>query len=249
MENSRLHTKPVLLMAYNALQVWNFCEPPRGHTFSVEQQELFKVASNMLSSYCTLDSANFRICINALLERCFGSKSKGAHEKLMIGDVIQVLLTDTLKRNMFLDSVKSTKGTPRFFVIGVFLQVAVRGGWAVVKECKPVSTDSISQLPDPKGKPLLDVHTADFYSSQESIHFIELSEMIRKVGYIHNCGHNNTCQFLHDSRRVKHSCSTLDRGRFFLLTRSMGYPPRRSWTSRGSCIVMHINIQIYIHLQ
>ena len=86
------------------------------------------------------------------------------------------------------------------------------------------------QLPDFNRPLLLEVETDNFYNvqSRKEYYYLELVNSVRKVGVIHNCSSVDGCEFSFTKRIVRHSTNTLNGGRFFILTRAMAYPPRRS---------------------
>ena len=77
--------------------------------------------------------------------------------------------------------------------------------------------------------PLLQVSTVSFYSVLDDFHqFLKMTSVIRKVGVVHNCSYSNLCHYDNATRRVNHCTTTTAGGSFYLITKWMGYPPRRS---------------------
>ncbi len=80
--------------------------------------------------------------------------------------------------------------------------------------------------------PTIEVATSNFYLEQGEVptQYVELTQNVSKVGVIHHCGAKakGKCKFSSSTRKVVHSTTTLNGGHFFLLTRPMSYPPRRS---------------------
>ncbi len=173
---------------------------------------------------------DLRLSMKAILHRGFGSKGKGSHERLCSGDVIQLLLPKDYKHKQFLTNFISDQGIPHFFKVGGFVQSTSGTKWAIVKQCSTVSSFATGQLPDHTQPPFIEVITPNFFhpETQSSVSFVELDNNIRKVGVLHNCAKEGKCKFSNGTRGVEHSATTLGGGNFFILTRSMGYPPRRS---------------------
>ena len=170
------------------------------------------------------------LCQKALLQRNYGSSVKGSHEQVHIGDVVQILLRDRFKHRKFLPAFICTSGLPNFFVVGGFMRSKIGRSWAVLKEVELISPSSLSQIPEFNHPLLIDVLTPKFYTPQtmSGLYYLEMQSSVRKVGVAHNCSADGGCDFSFSTRHVVHSTNTLNGGRFFLLTRSMGYPPRRS---------------------
>ena len=73
-----------------------------------------------LSSLCALSPSSLTLCTKAILHRGIGSPGKGTHERISIGDVVQVLLNGDFIGKKFLDPYTSKQGAHNFFVIGGF---------------------------------------------------------------------------------------------------------------------------------
>jgi len=144
--------------------------------------------------------------------------------------LIQLLLVPGFEQKMFLQPFVSDKGTPYLFVVGAFIKCRSGTSWAVIRKCTQLSPSKLCQLPQSSGLPLVEVATENFFSDQNrsTVHYLEMRNNVRKVGVLHNCHHSGRCSFDTSSRRVIHAETTFDSGRFFVLTRSLGYPPRRS---------------------
>jgi len=217
-------------MTFNSEPTWVLHPPSKSFRFSTTQQQFLRKALGYIAKYSLRERKSFKLCYKALLDRGFGSSAKNSHERLHMGDVIQILISDGFENQTFLSICTSTIGSPTFFVIGGFIQCGESINWVVLKPCKLLFPSSLGQLPSTQTPHLIEVLTPDFYgvSSDTQTHYIQLSDEIRKVGVIHNCRAQNSCTFCLESRRVSHSSSTLGGGRFYILTRSLGYPARRS---------------------
>ena len=218
-------------MTYNSESSWILHLPPREHTFPPEQGSFLLCTKVHLAGLCLEQPENIKLCFKALLNRGFGSAGKGAHERLFIGDIVQVLISSKCTdRGKFISTSQSEDSTPYFFVVGGFFQSLSGRSWALVKECKAVSPARISQMPDFSQPPLLEVICPTFYTDfeQSHHHFLNLNSAVSKVGVIHNCGAHGKCKFSIPEGQVLHSSDTLSGGNFFLLTRCMAFPPRRS---------------------
>lgn len=143
---------------------------------------------------------------------------------------MQILLHTGFENKMFLQQHISFKGSPVYFKVGGFIQSRTGTKWALIKQCTLLSPKQLSQLPDLNDAPFVEVLTSDFFTNitNTKYHYIELSNEVRKVGVMHNCRAQGSCNFSSDTLSVTHSNSTLDAGRFYLLNKRMGYPPRRS---------------------
>lgn len=148
---------------------------------------------------------------------------------MVVGDIIQLLLKSGHSERTFLDTSVSMHGPPSLFIICGFVKHP-HGSWAVVKKCQVINNASLSQLPDFSQPPVIEVETPQVCSVGDgwAIHFIELRSYIRKHALIHNCSADGTCDFDEKTQRVKHSTCPANGGRFYLVSRSMGFPPRRS---------------------
>ena len=166
--------------------------------------------------------------MKALLRRGYGSNTLSAHERLELGDVVQLLVKGGQEDFLMLDGMNADAGRPFYFVIGCFIKTRAGESWIVVKRCNFRCQRQVGQIPDFNADPVLPVLTPNMYDSPLRLQFIKLSYCVRKVGVQHDCSANNLCQFSTSSwRHLTHSETTLGGGRFFLHTRSFGYPPRR----------------------
>lgn len=216
-------------LTYSKLVNWVLHKPPRSLKLAPQQEPFVEDAKTELAQASLLDADNIHFCYKALLNRGGSSCSgKSSNERLELGSIIQVLVTPGTEGRKFIRS--STSGNPTFYTIGGFFQSTSGSTWALVKKCTLISPAHISQLPDTKRSPLIEVITPDFYasSSQCPHSYLQMTSGITKVGSIHNCERYGTCSFNATSKNVEHSTTTLQGGNFFLLVRSMGYPPRRS---------------------
>ena len=217
-------------MSYNTEPRWELHAPSKSNAFTEQQTLFFRQVLHELSKLCLQREDLFQLCHKALLQRGFGSSARSIHEQLKIGDIVQVLLADGFQRKKFLSNSISGSGSPTFFVVGVFIRSKSESKWAVVKHCKLLYPTVLGQLPHTLNHHRIEVLTPDFYkpATVDQCQYIELSNDIRKVGVVHKCGATGACTFNSDTRRVTHSRTTLEGSRFFILTRSMAYPPRRS---------------------
>lgn len=183
----------------------------------------------------------------ALLNRGFGSTSRSSHERLQIGDIVQLLIESGHEQERFPISSTTPTSCPTFFVLGGFIRSVSGVNWALVKRCSLISPSRLGQLPDMNRPPFIEVVTTKFYDTESMVdhQYLELSNCVRKVGVLHNCSGQGSCQFCSQTRRVVHSRTTLDGCRFFILTRSMAYPPRRSWCGRKQNIIVFATVLFF----
>lgn len=217
-------------MTFSSDPKWIVQNVPTGFKFSSEQESFFSITSNELSGMSLQQPGGFKLCMKAVLDRGFGSSGKSNHERLDLGDIVQILLTSGFEHNRFITSTTSDKGMPHFFVVGGLYRCKNGKSCAVVKKCTVISTSSPSQLPGTKQSPYIEVQTPNFYDTRTCTryYYMELKRSVTKVGVIHNCKMQNQCVFSSTTKEVKHCQTTQNGGRFFITTRSMGYPPRRS---------------------
>ena len=121
---------------FSADSKWVLQSHPKGHKHSSEQILVLDKARHHISSFTLQHSNELQSRQLALLSRDFGSLTKGSHEQLHTGDIVQVLVADGFEHSLFLASSITRNGSPRFFVIGGFLQCESDAPWAVVnKQC------------------------------------------------------------------------------------------------------------------
>lgn len=221
-------------MTYNSRASWVLYPLPKGSSFSSSQCRLYEVAILELSKLSMKDRSNFTSFNKALLDRGFGSQTKSSHERLQIGDIVQVLLEPELEHKSFPSKFISSKGRPVFFLIGGFIQDKDGTNWALVKHCKLLSPSNLSQMRDAKLSPYITIRTPNFFTGQANrrSQYLELSEKIRKVGVVHKCTSSgcsrSSCSFTSRATRITHSQTTLGGGDFYILNNMLAYPPRRS---------------------
>lgn len=217
-------------MTFNSTPKWVLYSPPRRHSFSAEQRAFFTTNLSHLARLCMEEPKDVKLCHKALRDRGFGSATRSSHERLILGDILQVLLKPGYRNSTFISSYFSSAGSPTFFVIGGLYETHSKISWAVVKECSLVSPSIVSQLPDCNRHPLIEISTDSFYSRQTNskVYYLELNDSVSKVGYTHFCAKKGLCSFSTSDMKVTHSTSTLKGGHWLLLTRAMAYPPRRS---------------------
>ena len=152
-------------MTYNSNYKWVLYKPPRNFTFTSKQDAFFTKTRKKLAELCMCKEESLYVANKALLDRGFGSASKSSHERLLLGDIIQVLVNRGFGTKTFLSPYISDNGTPHFFVVGAFFGTESGPSWAVVRQCTLTSPSSISQLPDCAKEPIVEVTTRDFYQS------------------------------------------------------------------------------------
>ena len=204
-------------MHYNAIARWEIIEASKSSKFSAKQTSFFNSTLSTLSQYYGEDTSCFKICEQAILRRGYGSKSANVHERLNLGDIVQILVNDGNERASILDASGSENGMPSYFVIGAFIQSQSDHSWIAVKKCKLLSRGKMHQVPDFNSKPVLPVLTTNMFDRhhQHQLQFIKLSKSVRKVGFQHDCSVGNRCVRSSSSRRITHAASTLDGSRFF----------------------------------
>ena len=216
-------------MTYDSIAKWDLVAVPKSGTISKQQKSFFDLAKTKLSQCYGEDEISFNIHLKALLRRGYGSNTFSPHERLELGDIVQLLVKEGNEDSLMLDRMDEDTGQPFFFVIGCFIKTPAGDSWIVVKRCKFRCDRKIGQIPDFNADPVLLVLTPNMYDSPFRLQFIKLSYRVRKVGVQHDCSINNSCHFrTSSSRELTHSETTLGGGQFFLHTRSLGYPPRRS---------------------
>ena len=217
-------------MTFTSQPFWVLHPPPKGHTFNVAQTRFYNSALTDLSELGRQSRSDLKLCNKALLDRGFGSMTKSSHERLEVGDIVQLLLQPGFEDKKFTSQFISSKGIPAFFTVGGFIKSKSGTNWAIIKQCKMLSPIRLPQIPDINLPPFVEVQTVGFFNNitDSPWHYVELSNDVRKVGAVHNCGSHGSCHFSSRTLAVNHSHTTLDAGRFYLLTKRMGYPPRRS---------------------
>ena len=182
---------------------------------------------SVLAGFLEASATNFRCHVNSFLSHGFGSKCYSAHERIEVGDLIQVLVSKSNVNKTFLEVSHNGQGAPEFFIIGGILSAPSGEIWLVVKRC---DTDfSSDQIPDYNQPLVLPATWGPFFTNESRLFsFIRLDYRVRKIDFIHNCSEKRKCNYCLSTRTVAHSTTTLLGGSFFLLTRYSGYPPRRS---------------------
>ena len=223
------------LTMYNSEPSWILHRYSKQHQFTDPQRYFFSQVLAELSTLCVEPRSNFKVYHKALLQRGGGINARSTHERLHIGDVLQVLLDKGFEQNKFISTYVSCSGLPSFFVVCAFISSKSGARFAVVKQCTISSSNSIGQLPDVNGSPFIEVRAPKVYGELVNgngltmdYHFIEMTYHIRKVGIMLNHKTDRSCQFDTEMKTLHHSRTTLNGGRFFILTKAKGYPPRRS---------------------
>ena len=210
---------------------WLLHPTPKRFKFSTVQVNFFKKAITHLAQLCLQNPVDFEVYHRASLDRGYGSNCRSSHERLENGDIIQLLLMPGSEQHTFINSSHNTRGVPHFFVIGGFFRSTNGEQWAVVRHCELLFPHSLHHIPQFNETPIIEVSTKPFYhmNNHYGLRFLSLTSNVVKVGVLHNCeARNGTCDFSTATNSPIHFCDTLSGGRFFLLTRSMAYPPRRS---------------------
>ena len=218
------------VMRYETVSMWEVLPLTKKQVLLDPQHDFLKKCMSFLVTICHIPSSAFKLGTTSLLRRKYGKSGSGSHERLVVGDVIQLLLPDDASKLKFLDASVSPKGTPYFFVIGGFIRHSKECSWAIIRPCVLDESATVSQLPMPASSPpFIRITTTPFYTSSFStVQFVRLSSVVRKVGCFHNCAAKGQCTFSNRSSFAVHSHSTTDGGSFLLISRSLGYPPRRS---------------------
>lgn len=214
---------------FNSTPSWVLHQPPKAHSFSQSQGDFFQGLISEVSRLCLLKQTDLNICNKALLSRGFGSLTKGSHERIELGDIIQVLIRSGFSHTRFPSAYMASNGLPTFFVVGGFIKSRSGIQWAIVKQCTLLSPSTLAQLPGKGDSFFTEVSTPNFYDDgNQPWYCFQMFNQLRKVGYIHNCSANGLCEFSDNTQRVHHSTTTLGEGRFYIISKRMGYPPRRS---------------------
>lgn len=217
-------------LTHNSTASWVLSPIAKKSPFSNLQCRTYEAAISELSKLCQKERTKFLPCLKALLQRGFGSATKSSHERLHVGNIVQILLEPGFEHKTFLANFISSKGRPTFFLIGGFIEDVDGTNWALVENCTVLSPSSLGQMRDTKLSPFISVRTFSFYREDTSRqwHFLELSEKVRKVGFIHKCGSASSCDFTSRDTSITHSETTLGGGDFYILNSLLAYPPRRS---------------------
>ena len=166
----------------------------------------------------------------ALLHRGYGSNTVSTHERIRSGDVVQVLTRVIAgSSSRFVPTGTDGSGRHKYLVVGFVLKCGIHGLWAAVKECSTFASQT-AQLLDYNKELVITATTSPFFtdSTAKPISFVKLDKNVKRVGVQHNCSATQGCKFDTSARTVSHSQTTLTGGSFFLQTRALGYPPRRS---------------------
>lgn len=208
---------------------WILQYPPDLQTIPSSARVYFHTVLQLFATVSIKPETSLRLYTSAALHRGYGSKTLGSHERLKIGDVVQVLLPADFKQHRFLHELQSSSGSPNYFAVCAFFKEEDGTQWVNVKHCKTSSSAMTEQIPNFNADPLLQVSIPPLHSAGISeSHFFQLNTSIKKVGVLHDCTTSKGCKFSARTKSVIHSTTTVLGGHFFLLIRSMGYPPRRS---------------------
>lgn len=214
---------------YSAEGKWEVHYDVKKPKFTNAQSDHFDRVIGLISDLSFMNAANFSVHSKVSLVRGYGSSSPGHHEQLLIGDIVQVLSTSKGAQAKIIDTAQQVGRFPCFFVIGSLVKSPCGSVWASVSQCKQESPNNKSQIPDYKANAFFKVSTSPFYET-EVIQLLQLTGSIRKVGVVHDCKNSGCCTRGHSlqNNSFHHSETALTGGSFFLLTRSLGFPPRRS---------------------
>ena len=155
-------------MHYNAVANWELVAVSKSLKFSEMQSSFFNLAVHYLSQYYGEVSSSFIICHQASLRRGYGSQTTNVHERLHLGDIVQILVnsgdvrSSILDTNAFVSNIDchdNEKGKPTLFVIGAFINSRTQESWIAAKQCKVLTEGNIGQIPDFNAEPLLPVFT------------------------------------------------------------------------------------------
>ena len=176
-------------MSFSSEASWKLQPRPRGHIIPSRQKRFLDISLEKLARLCLQDRDELTLYHTSVLERGYGSNSVSSHERLNVGDIVQVLLGNGFENKQILSSMVCSNGTPNFFVVGGILGSRCSKNWIVTKHCTLISPSTIGQLPDHNKDPFVEVYTPDFYkpNTNELVYFLPLLGTIRKVGVIHNC--------------------------------------------------------------
>lgn len=194
---------------------------------TLAQQSYLKQAVQTLQQLLCLSSSRTYLSCAALFKRGYGSKSYNSHERVEVGDVVEVLIGKHDPLAQFITVSADGAGSPLLFVVGGIISVTSGSIWLVVKPCT-AGPSSAPQVPDYNGNLKIHVTTPSFYEPKSHFQFLELSNNVRKVGYVHDCESDGQCLFDAQKKSVAHSTTTLRGGHYFILSRFTAYPPRRS---------------------
>ena len=194
---------------------------------SLPQASYLSDAVQVLEQVLALSRSQTSLYSAALFKRGYGSSSYSSHERLELGDVVQVLVYKRELSSQFISCGEDGLGTPVFFTVGGVINVDHGKTWLVVKniETQPFLT---SQIPDYGQQQWINTTLPWFYEPESRFQFLELTETVRKVCLVHDCGHSQQCIYNEKNISVCHSTAPLDGGHFYILPRFGRYPPRRS---------------------
>lgn len=213
--------------SYNSPAYWKVISLGKPDSLSSQQSTFLAAARQRLATLCRLHVEHLELGLVAQFRRGYGSSAINSHERLKVGDFIQLLIQRCDTDAVFLHTKLCSSGLPFFFVVGGFFTDSSGQSWSVVKRCT-LPDGEAKQLPTTTKVSFLRAKTATFYSCTSSMQFLRLTPHVRKVGFLHDCFLDGGCTFDTSSRTLTHSTTTLAGGTFLLMTRYMCYPPRRS---------------------
>ena len=202
--------------------------------FVLEQTQFIDACIDDLSSLLNVPRQKLSTIPQATYRRGFGSSTTCPHERLIPGDVVQVLTNHSKDTQCLITPSDTQRGEISFYVIGAIIAdktQSSQGLWLLVRPCEVDRTHRL-QLPNYNSDLIVPMFTGNFFKETSSVRrgysFLSLTCRVRKVGLLHNCTEDGGCSFNRRDRTVHHSTTTLNGGHFFLIPRSLGYPPRRS---------------------
>lgn len=185
-------------------------------TIQNERRQLYDHATSDLGSILNISPTKFIFPTHVMFRRGFGSCCASSHEKLRVGDVVQVLVSARADKSRFVEPSTSGDGKHSFFLIVGMVAEHKTNIVLLIRRCESTHPSHLSShLPD-YNNPLINrtsIPTSSLNSS--NLLYIRLDVGIRKVGVLHDCKTDSGCRFNSDHRTVAHSRCTLDGGHFF----------------------------------
>ena len=148
-------------------------------------------------------------------------------DKISTGDAIQVLVHRSMTTSLVisLPSTLELLQSPVDYVLCVFAIARILE-WEDESAAGPVA----------KSGPYAFVYRCNRYGGgllrvdeNDNCHLLELNANVRRVGLIHACSLSRTtpeCKVVDNGEHFQHNETLLEGGKFYYITREMGYPPR-----------------------
>lgn len=194
---------------------------------SLSQRSFLLNAMHKLQTLLGISASRTTVSAAAIFKRGYGSNSFNSHERISIGDVVQVLNSKPNAHSPFITASTDGSGCPFFYIVGGIVSISFGPLWIIVMQCD-VGASPTPQVPNYNDPLFIRATLPSFYEARSGFQFLELGANVKKVGVIHDCAHVSECIYGEAGKVVSHSCSSTDGGRFFLLPRFLSYPPRRS---------------------